>query len=225
MGKKLYRLSLVFGLFALSVTRVIAESPTEPLDFGLHLSRLTTELSDNQRAIHTVVRRAGIASFDMTTRSLQPGIALGYASISDTSQPLSAGLEPQGFYIAPALRSAVINTRPFTVTLTGSYLYQHTRDSNATQSVTMEWHQPQLDLDALWRLSERAGLTVGGQYGRIDIDEKISGAVNQTITLKRRATLGSRAGLEFDLGNDGQVGLLLHRGIGDGVEIYFQRRF
>lgn len=220
-----YRLPLAFALFALSIAHVGAAPLADTLDFALHFSRLKAELSDTQQAIDITAKHVGITSFDRGEGMLQPGLALGYAYIGTSNQPLTAGMELEGFYISPALRSVAIDTPRFTLTLTGAYLYQRVKDSNATQAVTLEWYQPQLDVDALWRITHQVGLIVGGQYGRIDADEKISGAVNQTVTLKKRSTLGSHAGLEFDLGGDGQVGFQLHHAIGDGVEIYFQRQF
>ena len=212
-----------FSLFGMG--HAVAEPVVESLDFGLHLSRLDTSLKDAQQPVNITVKQAGITSFDISEQTLQPGLLLGYAFVSDIDQPLTAGMELQGFYIGPALRGVLIDSRRFTVALTGTYLYQRVKDSNADQTVTLEWQQPQLDLDLLWRITQRVALSLGEQYGRIDVDEKIKGTVDRTVTLHAGPTLGYRAGLEFDLGGDGQVGMLLHRAIGDGVEIYFQRQF
>jgi hypothetical protein len=197
----------------------------DSLNFALHLSRLEYSLKDAQQSIDITVKQIGVTSFDIGEQPLQPGLLLGYAYTSDSNQPLTAGMELQGFYIGPALRGVLIDSRHFTAALTGTYLYQRVKDSNADQSVTMEWQQPQLDLDLLWRVTQRVALSFGEQYGRIDVDEKFTGAVNHTVTLAAGASLGYRAGLEFDLGEDGQVGILLHRAVGDGAELYFQRQF
>jgi hypothetical protein len=152
-------------------------------------------------------------------------LAIGYAYVSAGNQAVTAGMELEGFYIAPALRSVVFDDRRLNITLTATYLYQRVKDSNSDQAVTLEWQQPQLELDAKCHLSRQIVLALGGQYGRIDADEHLSGGVDQTLTLHSGPSLGYRAGLEFDLGNDGQVGMLLHRALGDGVEIYFKRQF
>jgi len=220
-----WRLFPACALIVLSSTRVMAEPLAKPLDFALHLSRLKTELHAEQQRIDTVVKRAGITSFDSSEPALQPGLLLGYAWTDISNQTLTAGMTPEGFYIGPALRGVMIAARHFTLTVTAGYLYQRVRDSNAGQSVTLEWYQPQLDLDAAWRITRRISVLIGGQYGRIDADEKLTGTVNQTITLSKRPTLGSRAGLELDLGGDGQAGVLIHQAIGDGVELYFQQQF
>lgn len=212
-----------FGPFiAASVTA--APLPAS-LDFALHLSRLETSLNDGQQAIDTTVKQLGIVSFDIGQQTLQPGLAVGYAYVSDSNQSATAGMELQGFYIAPALRGVLIDGQRFTATLTGTYLYQRVKDSNTDRAVTLEWQQPQVDLDVKCRITRQIGLLLGGQYGRIDVDEKITGSIDQTLTFNTGPTLGYRAGLEFDLEGNGQVGMLLHRAIGDGVEIYFQRQF
>lgn len=213
-------------LFVISgIAQATAAPLGESLDFALQLSRLDTSLSDGRQSIKTTIKKIGIISIDTSGQTLRPCLSLGYAYVSDNSQSLTAGMELQGFYIAPALRGVLIDTRRVNAMLTGTYLYQRVKDSNAAQAVTLEWQQPQLDLDILWRATRQVGFLLGGQYGRVDADEKISGAVNQTVTLHSGPTLGYRAGLEFNLGGDGQVGILLHRAIGDGVEIYFQRQF
>ena len=195
------------------------------LDFALHLSRLDIPLSDGRQEINTTVKHLGVVSFDMSQQTLQPGLGVGYAYTSDSQQSVTAGMELQGFYIAPALRGVVLDGQSLNVTLTATYLYQRVKDNNADQTVTLEWQQPQLDLELEYRIGGQISLLLGGQYGRIDVDEKLSGNVDQTVTLQSGPTLGYRAGLDIDVGGDGHVGMLIHRAMGDGVEIYFQQQF
>ena len=203
----------------------VAETLPASLDFGLHLSRLDTSLHSGQQDINTTVKQLGIVSFDIRQQPLRPGLAVGYASVSDSNQAVTAGMELVGFYIAPALRGVLVDGRWLTATLTATYLYQRVKDSNATQDVTQEWQQQQLDLDVKCHITRQMNLLLGGRYGRIDVDERISGGVNQNLTLQAGPTLGYRAGLEFNLEGEGQVGMFLHRAIGDGIEIYFQQQF
>jgi hypothetical protein len=225
MEKRFYRLSWACALMVFYLPPVHADSFSDPIDFALHLSRLKTELSDGQETIDTTLKQAGITTFSLNKPSMQPGLSLGYAYIDTANQPLSAGMELEGFYIGVALRSILIDNRRATLSVTGSYLYQHADDSNSSQTVNLDWYQPQLDIDALWRLNASVGLTVGGRYSRVEADERIEGAVNQSLQLKRSSTLGGHAGVQFDLGEDGQMGALVHQGVSDGAEIYFQRQF
>jgi hypothetical protein len=210
-----------------SFTAVSAGAAPVPasLDFALHLSRLDIPISDGQQDITTTVKHLGVVSFDISQQPLQPGLGVGYAYTSDSGQSATAGMELEGFYIAPALRGVLLDGRRLNATLTVTYLYQRVRDSNATQSVTQEWQQPQMDLALNWRLGSAVSLVLGGQYGRIDVDEKLNGAIYRTVTLHRDPTLGYRAGLDMDVGGDGHVGALIHRAIADGVELYFQQLF
>jgi len=218
--------SLITSLCFFGTGQAATVSAPESVTFGLHFSSLDVSLNDpKQQPVDTTVEQVGIASFDTGEQTLQPGLLLGYAHVGNINQLLAAGLQPQGFYIGPALRGMLIDNGRLSAALTGTYLYQRVRDSNADRELTLEWQQPQLDLDMLWRFSQRVALSLAGQYGRIDVNERIKGTVNQTLTLDSGPTLGYRAGLEFDLGEDGQVGILLHRAIGDGVELYFQQQF
>ena len=219
-----------FGLILLAMFVLIAAdsavAATAPsaLDFGLHLARMEVTLDDATQTVNTTVKRIGIVTFDSGRPSVQPGLAVGYAYVSDDS-PAGAGLERQGFYIAPALRGVLLATQRIMATITGSYLYQRTKDNNVDQAVTSEWLQAQLDLDLRYRLSGLFNLALGGHYGRIDVDEQLSGAVDRTLTRHTGPSLGYHAGLEIDLDEDGQVGISVHHALGDGVELYFQRQF
>jgi len=195
------------------------------LDFSLNVARLETGLHDGQQLINTTVKQMGISSFNSSDPTLQPGILVGYAWIDIAKQSPIAGMSPEGFYVGPALRSTLLSGRRLSLSVTAAYLYQRVRDSTPDQAVTLEWYQPQLDLDAAWHMTRRVKLLLGGRYGRVDADEKLSGNINQSINLKKSSKLGSRAGLELDLGSDGQAAIISHHAIGDGVELYFRRQF
>lgn len=219
-----YRLFLAFLGFSIT-TPAGATSLPPSLSFGLHLTRLDTSLRNGQQDITTTVKQIGIASIDLSQENLQPGLAIGYAYISDSDQPVTAGMVLQGFFIAPSLRGVLFDNRLLSGTLTATYLYQWVKDSNADRSVRMEWQQPQLDLDVKCHISRQINLLVGAQYGRADVDETVTGNVEQTLTLKTGPTLGYRAGVEVEVGGEGQIGIYLYRAISDGVELYFQRQF
>lgn len=201
-------------------------SPLPPsIDFAMHFSRLDTTLKNGQQEIATTVKQIGIASFDLSQNTLQPGLAIGYAYINDSDQAVTAGMALEGFFFAPSLRGLLFDNRSLSGTLTATYLYQRVKDSNADRMVTLEWQQPQLDLDVKYRVTRQIDLLLGARYGRANVDETITGDIQQSLTLNAGPTLGYRAGMEIELGGRGQVGLSLHHAIGDGVEIYFQRQF
>ena len=203
-----------------------ADDPfSDPIDFALHFSHLETELTDGQDPVNFTSRQFGITSFNLVNPALQPGLLLGYTYMDTTKQALTAGMELNGFYIGPSLRSTLIDDRGFMLRIAGTYLYQRTRGSSGAQVVTLDWYQPQLDLDALWQFGSHLKLTLGGQVGRVDVNERFEGPVKQTLKLTQTSTFGGRAGMEFDLGNAGQIGVLVQRAISYGVDIYFQRQF
>lgn len=215
---------LVLSTLLAASARGAARAADHPLDFALHLARVKTDVHAPGRNDTATVKQIGISSFDRHLPAAQPGLLLGYAWI-DFGRGPSAGLAPEGFYIGPAVRSEWLRTTGLTLTATASYLYQRVRDSDRMQSVTIEWYQPQVDLDLLGRLTSTLGLRLGATYGRVDVDDKAAGAVSGSVSLAGDAVVGGRAGLELDLGSDGQMGFMLHRAIGDGVELYFQRQF
>ena len=219
------RLLLATVLFSLMLTPASADDQATLFNFALELSHLKIDLNDGQQTVDTTTNYAGITSFQLREGKLQPGISLGYTYLSTDNQAVTAGMQLEGFYIRPAIRGVVIDNPHISLTLTGSYLFQRVEDSNANQSATLKWYQPQLDVEALWRFTQQMTLRAGGLYGRIDADESLSGDVNQTINLKKSSALGGYVGLEFDLGDDGQIGFLVHQGLGDGATLYFQRQF
>jgi len=195
-----------------------------PLDFALHLTHLKTSLHAPGRDDTATVNQIAMSFFDTRLPAVQPGLYLGYVWI-DLAEGPAAALAPEGYLIGFAVRGPLLHRPRFELTATGSYLYQRAEDSNDTRSVTLEWFQPQLDLDALWRIAPSFGVRLGATYGRADVDQRSSGVLNQGVTLSSDAVFGGRAGVELDLGGDGQIGFMLHQAVGEGVELYFQRQF
>lgn len=227
MKNRIYLLGFLCLAFFDPITIAVVNAALLPpyVDVALYFSRQDVQLNYGQQDIHTTVKQLGIVSFDISQETLQPGLAVGYASITDGDQAITAGMVLEGFYITPILRSVLLKSPRFSASLDASYLYQQVKDSNSDNSVTLEWQQPQLALDVKYRFSRQISLLLGGQYGRIDVDEQVTGGVNQTLTLKTGATLGYRAGLEIDLGDRGQIGMLLNRFSGDGLSLYFRQQF
>ena len=108
----------LFIIFDLTVSSQVGAAPPASLDFALHLTRLDTPLKLGQKNIDATVKQIGITSFDISKFPLQPGIAAGYAYISDGDQAATAGMELQGFYLAPALRMVLREEDAFTAALT-----------------------------------------------------------------------------------------------------------
>lgn len=197
---------------------------TPPLDFALHFARHETRFDDHLGRVDATIKRVGISAYGNADPTLQTGLLLGYAALSD-DQAVTSGREPDGFYGGPALRSALYAGRVLRAELTGSYVYLRVREGHAGLSQVVEWRQWQIALDTRWRLGSRVGLWLGGHYGAIGAEQRLTGTVEQTRTLERDAGLGGRAGLELDIDDGGRVGIAVERGVLNGLDIYFERQF
>lgn len=218
------RLLILLSLIPAAATADPRTYATPPLDFALHLGRYETRLDDGLGRVEATVKRIGISAYGNADPTLQAGLLLGYATLSD-DQALTAGREPDGFYAGPALRSEFYAGHVLRAGVTGSYIYQRVREEDAGVSQVVEWQQWQLALDTRWRLGARVGLLLGGHYGGISAEQRLSGTVNQTRSLDHDPVFGGRAGLEFDFDGDGRIGIAAERGELDGLDIYFERQF
>ena len=194
-----------------------------PFEVAAQFKRFDTRLRDAQGADTVTVRRAGVRVYEDSAARLQPGLLIGYALLDGGGAP--AGMEPRGFYAAPSLRGILWAGPRLRLSLSGVYLYQWADDEQGSQRLRVEWEQVQLEGDLQWRITPRARLSLGGVYGRISTSERAEGPVQFKIKRHAGPQFGGRYGLEFNVGDDGQVGALWHDHLEQGIEIYFQRQF
>lgn len=204
---------------------VLVGMPAGGPGVDLHLARDEIELVDDALAPETRLSRAGILLSETVGNGLSVGLLLGYASASQTGQPLTAGMRFTGNYLGVNIHGAAPPDGRLRVGLGGQFLYHWLRDRVGDQKVEMEWAQADAALTLQADLTAALTVYAGPFWSTIDVDQQASGTVNETLGLANRHTVGGVYGLRLEVDYRGWIGLEVRRGPFDGIALSFQRRF
>ncbi len=199
--------------------------PPGGIGVDLHLARDEFDLSDDGLSADTRLSRAGITLSETVGDGLSIGLLLGYASVSQRGQPLTAGMRFTGNYIGVDLHGAIPLGQRLRIGLGGQFLYHWLRDRIDGQKVELEWAQADATLTLQADLTPSLTAYAGPLWSTIDVDQQASGGVNETLALVNDRTSGGVAGLLLEVDWRGWIGLEVRRGPYDGVALSFQRRF
>lgn len=218
---------LLAGL--VSALPVAADSPhfgeARPLEFTVLVGRERTVLESKIQSSPTTVARAGISWREQFGPRVTIGLFGGYTSVTQTGNPLTAGLKLEGYHAGISLQLALLQTERVRLFIAGDYAYQDVDRASGEQSVELEWYERRARLGAAVALASRVQIYGGGSYGRIDGQERVTGTVNDTSDFSRRARHGSFLGLELNVEPGGYAGVETYSGISRGGKIYFEKRF
>lgn len=195
------------------------------LDFALRFARFKTPLDYVNRASDTTTRWIGVSLREKASPRITLGMYGGYAYLTQTGNPLTAGLELDGYHAGLSLHAILWSGRRGSLYGAVDYAYQKTDHEGATQTVVIDWVQARARIGAALAPAEKWRLYGGGNYGKIEGEERASGAVNHTLDVVRDARAGGFLGLDLNVETDGYVGVEARSGVERGVEIYFKRKF
>ena len=193
----------------------------ESLDFSLRFARAKMPLDYSGRTYDTTNRWIGLALREKAGQRVTLGMYGGYAYVTQTGNPVTAGMELDGF----SLHGVILESRRVSLFYALDYAYQKVDHKGDIQTVVIDWSQSQAQLGAIAALTQNFRFYGGGSYGRIDGEERASGTVNRTTALRRDARGGGFLGLDLNTGPDGYVGIEVRSGLTRGGEIYFKRRY
>lgn len=222
----------VFLWLALAVPLAEAAGPPLPdnhdpsaLDFSLYFARFETPLDYAGRNNDTRTRWIGVNLREKAGTRITLGMYGGYAYLTQTNNPLTSGLELDGYHAGFSLHAVLWETDRAMLYGAVDYTYQKAEHKTDTQTVTIDWVLPRAQIGAVLTLTEKWRLHGGGNYAKLDGEERASGAVNYTLNAGRGARAGGFLGLDMSVETDGYVGIETRSGVDRGVEIYFKRRF
>ncbi|MBI3899369.1 MAG: hypothetical protein HY308_13875 [Gammaproteobacteria bacterium] len=213
--------TLLFGA-NVSASDLYVEHPT---DFRLNLARHTLALSDGSTTFDTTVEQLGIAWRERYGQRLQFGLLGGYTYVTQTNNPATAGLDPNGYHAGLTLDIDVWTTDRLRLAVGTAYLYQRVKHEETEQTVELAWYEPSAYVSVTAELSSNLRAYGGTRYGVVDGEQRLHGTQNETRTLKRSATAGALVGLELQLEENGYVGVVGETGYHRGAALYFGRRF
>ena len=204
---------------------LILEKDNQTLDFALRLASSKAPLDYGSARYDTTNRWLGVSWREQTNPYLTLGMYGGYAYVTQNNNPVTAGIELDGYHVGFSLHGILFSAASATVFYAFDYTYQKTDHQNDVQSVVIDWSETQAQLGAIFRVAPRWRLYGGGNYGYLDGQERASGDINHTINFSRAARAGGFAGIDLRVDADGYIGIEGKTGLTRGAEIYFKRRF
>lgn len=201
------------------------DSQASSLDFSMRFARQKIPLEYANRIQDSTSRWLGVSLREKAGNRVTLGMYGGYAFLTQTNNPVTAGKELDGYHAGFTLHGLLLEGQR--VSLFGSleYLYQKTDHKNDAQTVVIDWAQSQAQIGIMVNLVRSWRLYGGGSYGKIDGEERASGSINHTLSFERGAKSGSFLGLDLNVETDGYIGIEARSGLVRGGEIYFKRRF
>src|SRR3990167_7754072 len=197
----------------------------ESLDFSLRFARAKLPLSYAYRSYDPSSRWIGLSLREKAGRRVTLGMYGGYAYVTQTGNPVTAGVELDGFHAGFSLHGVILESRRVSLFYALDYTYQKVDHKADAQTVVIDWSQSQAQLGAIAALTQNFRLYGGGSYGRIDGEERGDRAVNRTTAISRDARGGGFLGLDLNTDPDGYVGIEVRSGLTRGGGIYFKRRY
>lgn len=226
--KRLAALLLIFILPALVEAAgplVPADNYNSTLDFSLRFARTKMPLDYGNRTSDTTSHWLGVSLREKASKRVTLGLYGGYAWLTQTNNPVTAGIELGGYHAGFSLHGVLLEGKRASLYGALDYSYQKMDHKSDTQTVVIDWVQPQAQLGAMLTLSRNWRLYGGGSYGKIDGEERATGSVNHTLSFERGAQSGGFLGLDLNVETDGYIGVEARSGLTRGVDIYFKRKF
>ncbi|GAB4515136.1 MAG: hypothetical protein Tsb0026_20690 [Sulfuricaulis sp.] len=204
---------------------VPADNNSSTLDFSLRFARSKMPLDYAGQTHDTTSRWLGFSLREKAGKRVTLGMYGGYAYITQTNNPVTAGIELDGFHAGFSLHGVLLEWQRASLYGALDYGYQKADHKSDTQTVVIDWAQPRAQLGVILALAQKWRLYGGGSYGKIDGEERASGSINRTLTFERGAQSGGFLGLDLNVEQDGYVGIEAQSGLMRGIDIYFKRRF
>jgi hypothetical protein len=226
--KRLTAMLLIFILPALAEAAgplVPEDNNSSTLDFALRFARTKMPLDYAGRTHDTTSRWFGFSLREKAGKRVTLGMYGGYAWLTQTNNPVTAGIELDGFHAGFSLHGVLLEGQRASLYGALDYGYQKVDHKGDTQTVVIDWAQPQAQLGGMLTLARNWRLYGGGSYGKIDGEERVSGSVNHTLSFERGAQSGGFLGLDLNVETDGYIGIEARSGLMRGIDIYFKRSY
>jgi len=116
----------------------------ESLDFSLRFARAKMPLDYGDRAYDTTSRWIGLSVRETAGRRVTLGMYGGYAYVTQTGNPVTAGMELDGFHAGFSLHGVILENRRVSLFYAIDYTYQKVDHKSDAQTVVIDWSQSQV---------------------------------------------------------------------------------
>lgn len=221
------RLALILALLAAPVGADDRMHPysDRPLDFALTLSNRSYDLNYGDSKVDTSVDRITASWRERYGEHLQLGLFGGPAYLTQTNNSATSGRQLNGYHAGISLDLDLMRTQWVDAFFSAVWLYQKVDHDDGAQQVVIATREPSARLGAGVSIAPNVRAYGGVRYGSIRGEQRVSGTLNETRTVRESEQAGGFVGLELTLDRDGYVGLAGESGIDRGVRISFGRRF
>lgn len=208
----------------LSVLVVSLPLHAEPLHLALYGQRSDMTLRSAGVDIDTSVSRLGLTITGIYGPHLDASLDLGHASLTQTGNPATQGMNLAGQYGAVAVRFWPLRSRPLDAWVQGDYGVQSVSGSGGGQRTEITWYDGGVAAGLVAHLG-RVDLHGGVRHGSLSGDEIASGNLTYTrsIELKNRTT--SWVGMDLHVDPGGTIGVVWESGGRSGLSVRFARSF
>jgi hypothetical protein len=221
---------IVFASVVLGTPSFAAGPPTaleggSSLDVGVHFSQLRNDFEYRSGEIPTRVEQISLSWREAFSPRVLLGLHGGYSFATQNDNPLTSGLELDGYHAGLAIN--VDLTPPSTsvrLLADATFTYQQVRHESSSQTVEIDWHETRLGAWALFPLGASFQIVAAARYGWTDGQQRASGVVDSSNDFEQRQA-GAVGGFNLNDGQRGSVGILGYKGLDQGWEAYFKRQF
>ena len=206
---------------------LIPDERDQTLDFSLYFtsSKAPFDYSDGN-TYDTTTRMIGAEFREKLLARLMLGMHGGYTYVTQNDNPLTSGIELDGYHAGLSLYGAIFESQRASLYYVFDYTYQQADNNDNNQSVTLEWSEPLALLGASIMVGNRLRLYGGGGSGRINGEERANGDVNHTTDFSRSTRGLGFIGLDLNLGpSNGYIGVEAGAGLDRSAQIYFKQNY
>lgn len=196
------------------------------LDFALQFAKTKTVVASTHGvSADTTIQWIGITWYERFTPRFELGLYGGHAFLTQTGNPATAGLEPNGYYAGIGVRGVLWEPSALQLYAHATYTYQRVEHSADGQSLALTWDEPRVQFGIAF--APIGGLRVygGAMWGAVDGQERVTGSSARTTDFERHDRTGGFLGLDLAVERDGYIGIEARSGIEHGGEIYFKKRY
>ena len=124
-------------------------------DFSLRLARSKASFDYGVQAHDTTSRWLGLSLREKASEHITLGMYGGYAYVTQTTNPDTAGIELDGYHVGFSLHGVFFANQRALLFYSLNYTYQKVDHTSDTQKVVIDWYEPQAQLGAIVTLTQR----------------------------------------------------------------------
>lgn len=213
-------------LMTTPVAACAATLAADDIDFAVSLGKTKTEFTyADTGVVNTRFEFIEVNWYERVYDSFYIGLHVGKTFLSQTGRSVTAGTDLDGTHVGVGIRAAFFQTSWIQPFVHATYLYRRVERDNG-ESVTLSWHEPQIRLGVTTAPWGPLRVYGGANWTSVDGSERHRGTVSSTTDFERDGSVSGFLGVDLTVDTTGAVGVEAYSGdVGNGIEIYFKRRY